>query len=304
MKSIIEMINTKSVLLSYININNNYASQYGVFTGDLSGDFKIEHSNIINNMNNGPFQENILFNIDSFTDLTIDNTQFTNNNNGTTLLNGILNGAVAITDSNFVNNDDLNTLMDINGVSSLTITTITITDNTAVNGILFSGTDSGAVNINNFVFGDNNGDLSIDGDTLILFDSFTDLSINTCNIFTNDGDYLIDAILKGDTNINDCNIHNNDIDNELIRISANYGSFRMTATNITDNKNDNVSTISMESLVNGIDFGDVFLSNINVEHNYASQYLIFQGDSSSDFLIQDSSINDNMNNGPFQENIL
>ncbi len=43
------ILSMKSVLLSYININNNYASQYGVFTGDLSGDLKIEHSNIINN---------------------------------------------------------------------------------------------------------------------------------------------------------------------------------------------------------------------------------------------------------------
>eukprot|EP01084_Bolivina_argentea_P194620 333942_1 len=143
MKSIIEMINTKSVLLSYININNNYASQYGVFTGDLSGDFKIEHSNIINNMNNGPFQGNTLFDVDSFTDLTIHNTHFENNGNGITLLNGVLNGAVAITDSAFVNNVDLNTLIDIDGVSSLTMTTISFTDNTAVNGILFSGTDSG-----------------------------------------------------------------------------------------------------------------------------------------------------------------
>ncbi len=51
--------------------------------------------------------------------------------------------------------------------------------------LLFSGTDSGAVNINDFIFGDINGALSIDGETLILFDLFTDLTINTCNIFTN-----------------------------------------------------------------------------------------------------------------------
>eukprot|EP01084_Bolivina_argentea_P194618 333940_1 len=297
MKSIIEMINTKSVLLSYININNNYASQYGVFTGDLSGDFKIEHSNIINNMNNGPFQENILFNIDSFTDLTIDNTQFTNNNNGTTLLNGILNGAVAITDSNFVNNDDLNTLMDINGVSSLTITTITITDNTAVNGILFSGTDSGAVNINNFVFGDNNGDLSIDGDTLILFDSFTDLSINTCNIFTNDGDYLFKATLSGNIIFTDCQIDKNDIDKGIIYIKGDgSGDFIFTSSSITRNRDlIGLSSHSTDSLINITYINSVELSSTIIAHNFAENYFVFNGKNSSNFLFNDIEVVNNTN---------
>eukprot|EP01084_Bolivina_argentea_P194619 333941_1 len=308
MKSIIEMINTKSVLLSYININNNYASQYGVFTGDLSGDFKIEHSNIINNMNNGPFQENILFNIDSFTDLTIDNTQFTNNNNGTTLLNGILNGAVAITDSNFVNNDDLNTLMDINGVSTLNISVVNIKDNTAEDGILFDGESNGDVNINEFEFRNNNFDnILIDGQTLMSYTNFINFVIDYCSIDQNDGDYLFKMLVSGNIEFNHCNIRMNDIDKNIIRINQTNsdGNLQIKNSNISQNENSvNLLTNSVESLIDVWNINNVLLSSLIIEDNYATNYFTFSGSGNGSITIENTNIMGNTNNGPLNNTIL
>ncbi len=110
--------------------------------------------------------------------------------------------------------DDI--LMNVNGVTDVTMNTVTTEYNKALNGLHFIGAGNGTVQVNDFTFQYNNDDLSIHGDTLVLFDGFTDLNVDTCNAFTNDGDYLFKATLSRDVTFNNCQIDKNDIDDSII----------------------------------------------------------------------------------------
>ena len=73
-----------------------------------------------------------------------------------------------------------------------------MTDNTAINGILFDGEDSGDVNVENFNFTNNNIENEfIDGMTLIQFNNFVNLNVYHCHISMNDANYLFNAIING-----------------------------------------------------------------------------------------------------------
>eukprot|EP01083_Nonionella_stella_P170215 578789_1 len=173
MQSLINIDHISSVELYTARITNNCVAKYLTFDGDLSGYLTMDHIVVMDNKNTGSFPRNALINATDYIQATIHNSAFINNDNGTVLFGGVLDGSVSIANCSFMGNDDLITLVDMNGVSSLQMTTTTIANNTAINGILFSGTNSGDVDVNDFVFEYHNDDSSIQSETLILFDLFT-----------------------------------------------------------------------------------------------------------------------------------
>ena len=119
------------------------------------------------------------------------------------------------------------------------MTDINITSNTAPNGLNLEGDDSGNVNINNFVFENNNNqDIDIDGEILLSFNYFINFKIYIFNIYNNDGDYLFKGILDGKIAFYKCNIDLNDIDKGIIHFNGDgNGDFTFYQSNITRNRN-------------------------------------------------------------------
>ena len=215
MNVLLDVTKISSVLLSSINITNNFATQYLTFNGIPSGDFVIDSIMIMNNMNNGigGFDKNILIEGNNFINSVVNNSYFTNNYNGTILLSSSLNGTLDIIYCFFMNNNEFFTLIDINGVSTLNINKISVINNTAINGILFFGMNNGDVILENLIFTYNNINNSlIDGIILIQFYYFVDVNVINCDIGKNDGNYLFLLNVTGNIEYNECNIYENDID--------------------------------------------------------------------------------------------
>ncbi len=95
--------------------------------------------------------------------------------NGSNLFIASFAGDLDIINVEITNNIVNNILINANGINSLTMTDVKAEYNQALNGLHFIGTNNGNVNVNNFMFQYNNDDLSIDGEILILFDSFGNL---------------------------------------------------------------------------------------------------------------------------------
>ena len=309
MKSLVEINDISNVLLSSIYIKNNYAASYFLLNGTGNGNINIKNTQITDNTNNGPESQNVLFEGNNFINTIIINSDFINNNKGTHLFIATLSGLMNITNSNFINNNVANSIMSIDGMTSLSILDVIINDNTAINGILFTGSDSGDVDIYNFQFINNNwDDLSVDGQTLIQFDYFSNVNIDNCDLSKNDGDYLFTMIVNGSIEYNNCNIYNNDIDITIISITeTGIGDFTFINSNIFNNYVVNSTsniTHSMQSLVEITDISNVLLSTVNIMNNYAASYFLLTGSGDGNINIKNTQITDNTNNGPISQNIL
>eukprot|EP01083_Nonionella_stella_P043756 118081_1 len=237
MQSLVNIDRISSVDLSTLRIINNYAAQYLTFDGDLSGPFTMSSIAVIDNINNGPFPSNTLINASRYQQATIHDSLFINNDNATILFGGVLNGSLTFFQSNFVDNDNLNTLVDMNGVSSLQVTTLTVSNNTANNGLLFRGTNSGDVDVNDLVFEYHNDDSSIQSETLLLFDLFINANMTSCHLRNNHANYLFKGSLSGDIVFSDCIMDQNEIDTTIINItSSGTGNVVLKDSNITNNQ--------------------------------------------------------------------
>eukprot|EP01083_Nonionella_stella_P172961 595103_1 len=297
MQSLVNINRISSVNLSALRITDNYAAQYLTFDGDSMGHFTMDNVAVLGNTNNGPFPSNAMINATNYIEAAIHHSDFVNNDNATVLFDGVLNGSLSILDSTFIDNDELITLVDVNGISSLEMTAITVSNNTATNGILFRGTSTGNVDVSNFVFEYNNDDPSINGETLILFDSFIDLSIDNCNVLANDGDYLFKGTLLGDIVISNCIIDQNDIDYGLIHIDgAGDGDFIFTSSRITRNRAlQGANTV--DSLINITYVSSVTMQSIVISDNFAQNYLTFNGkqNNNGNLIMQNVQISNNTN---------
>eukprot|EP01083_Nonionella_stella_P196697 723518_1 len=128
----------------------------------------------------------------------------------------------------FIGQNVTHSLMDVDGVSSLTMNAVKADDNTATNGILSDGRGSGSVSITDFEFIETNYvDTLIDGDQAMKFNNFVHFAMSECVIERNDANYLLNLNVSGDTDISNCNINNNDIDISLIDIAAHHGALTL-----------------------------------------------------------------------------
>eukprot|EP01083_Nonionella_stella_P030706 84145_1 len=298
MQSLVNINRISSVNLSTLHIANNYAAQYLTFDGDSSGDFTVDNIAVIDNVNNGPFAPHALINATRYIKASILNSAFINNDNATVLLEGSLNDTLMIATCSFLHNDYLDTLVNIEGISSLTLSDLIVDNNTAVNGLLFDGQSNGDVNVTNFAFINNNiANAAIDGETLLQFNGFVSLSVDQCQLSNNDGDHLLKAILSDDITFDHCNINGNDIDEILILIDGiGSGDFTLTSSNITNNRDSKGTALhSVHSLINISSVNAVTVSSVLMSDNYAQNYLAIDGKSSGSFHFEDTKITNNMN---------
>eukprot|EP01084_Bolivina_argentea_P310164 536641_1 len=307
MKSLITMNDIDEVGLQYVNIKYNHAAQYLIVDGSFSSDFEILDSNIIGNVNDGPFVKSTWIEANGFIDTTITNTVFVNNKNGNVFLagslNGAANGSLLIEHSNFVNNDEFDTIIDMNGTSYLKMNSVKILDNTVKNGILFSGVYGDSVYIEDLNF-TNNGVLFNRG-TLIQFNGFTDVDIINGAIVNNHANYLLDMDVIGDIVLNDCDILQNYINLTMIKMISNEGTFMMQSVDIINNMNvKNDSRLSIDSLIIGSKVGAVRLQTVNIKNNSASQYIKIDGTSSGNLDITDTKIEENQNKNTFTDTLI
>ncbi len=112
------------------------------------------NTRIIGNENHDIFA-NTLIVMNNFKIGKMSNANFTNNN-GSNLFVPSFDGNLDITNVEFINNNINNTLIEMKGISTLTVNGIIITDNNVPNGILFNGTNSGQALIKIFEFNNHN----------------------------------------------------------------------------------------------------------------------------------------------------
>ena len=275
-----------------------------------TGNFIIEDTKITNNMNFNYFNNKdtlIMFN--NFIDGIINNSYFNQNREGNDLLVSIIDGDLSIINANFINNDISDSIINIDGIQSLTFKTIIINNNTATNGIIFIGTNDSDVNIENFTFTNNNiANLIIDENNLIQFDNFINTNISNCDIGMNDGNYLFNVTVTGDIIFNDCNIYNNNIGIEIISINQLniFSDFIFKNSYITNNRNNINSSItkSIESIIHIDHIRNVLFSSIIINDNYAAKYLNIIGSANGNIIIKNTQMLNNMNNGPLSNDIL
>eukprot|EP01084_Bolivina_argentea_P178794 309036_1 len=305
MKSLVNGTDFGYVFLSNINVEHNYASQYLIFQGNASSDFLIEDSSISHNMNNGPFEKNILIQGNNYINGIIKNTNFINNKNGTSLFLATFTNDLDVINVHLSGNEVDNTLMDIQGISSLNITDINVSENTAINSILFRGSNSGNVFISNINFDGHNQNGLIDGDILILLDSFINSHVEICDIFENDGNYLFKGILSGNISFNECNIYHNYINQSIVTMTSEGGFLTLSSSNIISNvKSKDFEKLGIKSMINITNISHAMISDVNIENNSATQYIVVDGASSGDLQMRNTVISHNKHSNGFENALI
>ncbi len=128
-------------------------------------------------------------------------------------------------------------------------------------------------------------------------------SITNVDFINNSGEFLFKSSVSNDITIDTVNIDSNDIQNGIMTVIANDGIFTMQSTNITNNNYNGVDAIA--SLVNITSIGSVTMSQVNVKHNKAIQYLIFDKSTFiGDFNMINVDIMDNINTNSLVNDIL
>ena len=289
-QSIITINEIKNVNLLSAIINDNDAVNILRLKGDYSGNVTLQSIQISRNNEIVEIDSNLtesLISMNGFDSLIIKDAQLNDNHYGSYLFEGSIGRDLICKNFQIINNTLTDSIIHIDGINSVTLSNFTVTKNIAINGLLLNGTGSGNIDIDDFVFEDNGEDLIIDGGVLISFNFFTDLDVNTCSLYNNNGDYLFRAFVSGDINFIYCNIYENDISDTLIFLDGDLnGNFEFVSSNIANNSD------LQEMTINGIimyvnDIDRVFLKAVVISNNFAANYLAFIGNYSGNFTFEE-----------------
>ena len=263
---------------------------------------------ISGNVNDGTFADDILIEAANFTALTLNDSNLVNNENGIALLEGTVSGAVSIGNCFISDNVGLDFVVDVEGVTALSVSDVEMASNEAADGVFFGGMGSGDAVLHSVYLMDNDFQSdtvdAMDSQTAFSLDNFVDAEIAQFEARRNRGDHLFELLVSGNISWSDCILRRNEMTKTMLQIQSEGGSLQMESVRIEDNDADRNGSTSMQCLLCVNQTASVSLRTVTVADNSAAAYLSFSGDSSGDFVAAHLQIEGNVNDGTFAEDVL